>query len=272
MPARTANSASNRNSATLTGESFVSPRATHALIRTPAASHLGQNISVSCQAGCTVADGKCTSTPLVRPAYVRPSAQTRSVSSSTSLWNTPTTTSAASRWWRIALAPGFVEPLCCIASTQHARSPDTRGFSSLSLSNTHNHLAQPILVYTRRSNASISKLRHGHGNAHFRSRQSYCARAAAPAVLRTGKCCYAYDQRHENTSKWLSCRVRGALTGRILRSLVPDLGHNVYIPTSLLAALLRFRVGAFELECNRAANRARGERVCRVCAAGAVED
>ncbi len=29
-----------------------------------------------------------------------------------------------------------VEPLCCIASMQHARSPDTRGFSSLSLSNT----------------------------------------------------------------------------------------------------------------------------------------
>jgi hypothetical protein len=42
--------------------------------------------------------------------------------------------SAVSRWWRIALAPGFVGPLCCIASIQHARSPDTRGFS-LSLSN-----------------------------------------------------------------------------------------------------------------------------------------
>jgi hypothetical protein len=38
-----------------------------------------------------------------------------------------------------ALAPGFVEPLCCIASMQHARSPATRGFSSLSLSNTALH-------------------------------------------------------------------------------------------------------------------------------------
>ncbi len=38
--------------------------------------------------------------------------------------------SAVSRWWRIALAPGFVEPLCRIASMQHARAPDTRGFSS----------------------------------------------------------------------------------------------------------------------------------------------
>jgi hypothetical protein len=47
---------------------------------------------------------------------------------------------------------------------------------------------------------------------------------------------------------------------------------GTYIPTSLLAALMRFRVGAFELECNRAANRARVERVCRVCTAGAVED
>jgi hypothetical protein len=44
--------------------------------------------------------------------------------------------SAASRWWRIALAPGFVEPLCRIASLPHARSPGPRGFS-LSLSNTH---------------------------------------------------------------------------------------------------------------------------------------
>jgi hypothetical protein len=43
--------------------------------------------------------------------------------------------SAASRWWRIALAPGFVETLCRIASLQHARSPDNRGFSR-SLSNT----------------------------------------------------------------------------------------------------------------------------------------
>jgi hypothetical protein len=42
---------------------------------------------------------------------------------------------------------------------------------------------------------------------------------------------------------------------------------GMFIPTSRLAALLRFRVGAFELECNRAANRARGERVCRVCEA-----
>jgi hypothetical protein len=44
------------------------------------------------------------------------------------------------RWWRIALAPGLVGPLGGIASIQHARSPDTRGFSlslSLSLSQTH---------------------------------------------------------------------------------------------------------------------------------------
>jgi hypothetical protein len=44
--------------------------------------------------------------------------------------------SAVSRWWRIALAPGFAGPLCCIASIQHARSHDTRGFRSLSLSQT----------------------------------------------------------------------------------------------------------------------------------------
>ncbi len=43
--------------------------------------------------------------------------------------------SAASRWWRIALAPGFVKPLCRIASLPHTRSPGPRGFS-LSLSNT----------------------------------------------------------------------------------------------------------------------------------------
>jgi hypothetical protein len=42
------------------------------------------------------------------------------------------TRAAASRWWRIALAPGFVGP------RQHARSPDTHGFSlSLSLSQKH---------------------------------------------------------------------------------------------------------------------------------------
>jgi hypothetical protein len=41
--------------------------------------------------------------------------------------------SAASRWWRIALATGFAGPLCCIASLPHARSPPNRG-SSLSLS------------------------------------------------------------------------------------------------------------------------------------------
>jgi hypothetical protein len=37
---------------------------------------------------------------------------------------------------RIALAPGFVEPLCRIASMPHARSPATHGFS-LSLSRKH---------------------------------------------------------------------------------------------------------------------------------------
>jgi hypothetical protein len=43
--------------------------------------------------------------------------------------------SAASRRWRIALAPGFVRPLGCIASLPHARSTGPRGYS-LSLSNT----------------------------------------------------------------------------------------------------------------------------------------
>jgi hypothetical protein len=37
--------------------------------------------------------------------------------------------SAASRRWRIALAPGFVKPLCCIASPPHARSTGPCGFS-----------------------------------------------------------------------------------------------------------------------------------------------
>ncbi len=41
--------------------------------------------------------------------------------------------SAASRWWRIALAPGFVGMLCCIASIQPAHSHATRGYPSLSL-------------------------------------------------------------------------------------------------------------------------------------------
>jgi hypothetical protein len=45
-----------------------------------------------------------------------------------------------------------------------------------------------------------------------------------------------------------------------------------YIPASHLAALLRFRVCAQELEVNRAAGRPRAERICRVCAAGVVED
>ncbi len=44
--------------------------------------------------------------------------------------------SAVPRWWRIALAPGFVTMRCCIASIKHARSHDTRGFPSLS-SQTH---------------------------------------------------------------------------------------------------------------------------------------
>jgi hypothetical protein len=42
--------------------------------------------------------------------------------------------SAVFRLWRIALAPGFAGPLCCIASIQHARSHDTRGFRPMSLS------------------------------------------------------------------------------------------------------------------------------------------
>ena len=45
-----------------------------------------------------------------------------------------------------------------------------------------------------------------------------------------------------------------------------------YLPASLLAALLRFRVCAQELEVNRAAGRPRAERICRMCAAGVVED
>ncbi len=42
--------------------------------------------------------------------------------------------SAASRRWRIALEPGFVRPLGCIASLPHARSTGPRGYS---LSQTH---------------------------------------------------------------------------------------------------------------------------------------
>jgi hypothetical protein len=45
-----------------------------------------------------------------------------------------------------------------------------------------------------------------------------------------------------------------------------------YIPSSHLAALLRFRVCAQELEVSRARGRPRAERVCRMCMAGAVED
>ncbi len=44
----------------------------------------------------------------------------------------------AFRWWRIALAPRFVEPLCRIASLPQARSPATHGFS-LSLSRKPHH-------------------------------------------------------------------------------------------------------------------------------------
>jgi hypothetical protein len=59
--------------------------------------------------------------------------------------------SAASRWWRIALAPGFAGPLCCIASLPHARSLPNRGFS-LSLSNT----APPALKWPFRRTYSLS--------------------------------------------------------------------------------------------------------------------
>ena len=45
-----------------------------------------------------------------------------------------------------------------------------------------------------------------------------------------------------------------------------------YIPASFLATLLRFRMCAQELEVNRAAGRPRAERICRMCAAGVVED
>jgi hypothetical protein len=54
--------------------------------------------------------------------------------------------SAAFRWWRIALAPGFVEPLCRIASMPHARSPATHGFS-LSLANTSTHATLQVRLY-----------------------------------------------------------------------------------------------------------------------------
>jgi hypothetical protein len=45
-----------------------------------------------------------------------------------------------------------------------------------------------------------------------------------------------------------------------------------YIPSSHMAALLRFRVCAQELEVSRARGRPRAERACRMCMAGAVED
>jgi hypothetical protein len=50
--------------------------------------------------------------------------------------------SAASRRWRIALAPGFVRPLGCIASLPHARSTGPRGYS-LSLKHKGRRRLQP---------------------------------------------------------------------------------------------------------------------------------
>jgi hypothetical protein len=74
----------------------------------------------------------------VRAACTPQSASPRDVAAAAAAkpWTQPlyTPCSAVSRWWRIALAPGFAGPLCCIASIQHASG--LRVSVSLSLSNT----------------------------------------------------------------------------------------------------------------------------------------
>ncbi len=80
--------------------------------------------------------------------------------------------SAAFRWWRIALAPGFVEPLCCIASMPHARSPATHGFSlSLKHNNTCHKMAT-AQASPRQVNLSITQDGGMHDTVAERDRQS----------------------------------------------------------------------------------------------------
>jgi hypothetical protein len=81
--------------------------------------------------------------------------------------------SAAFRWWRIALAPGFVEPLCRIASMPHARSPATHGFSA--------SLSQTRCVSTRGFAWEIS-----HPALVLADRHAWPNRICVPCMIRPG--------------------------------------------------------------------------------------
>jgi hypothetical protein len=144
--------------------------------------------------------GPCTAQPRARPplgpkctrlhsATLRPSAHLRALLNSslhvcaahafTAAWPKPSRTARTRARWRIALAPGFVGPLGCIASLQHARSPDYSRVFSLSLKHAHavhasqeEHGPRPLLP-----TASAEGAQEG-GAGPGRQRQQHHLRAA----------------------------------------------------------------------------------------------